>query len=177
MKKTELIRFTTDKSDLVYLDLAEKIQGRGFWISARKNVIQKAVDRELFSKAVGKEAHLPDNLVQCIEELLVKRIIQNLSIARKAGHVIGGYEKVRSCLLNKKVSVMFAACDGALDSVQKMKSLRQDDTFWTNTLTKAELGIAFGREIIIHAVMIPGGLAQKVIFDATRLQGFRDDTI
>ena len=41
------------------------------------------------------------------------------------------------------------------------------------TLTSAELGLALGRENVIHAAVQAGGLADRLIFDAERLKGFR----
>ena len=40
-------------------------------------------------------------------------------------------------------------------------------------LTSAELGLALGRENVIHAAVQPGGLAERLTFDAERLSGFR----
>ena len=40
-------------------------------------------------------------------------------------------------------------------------------------LTSAELGLALGRENVIHAAVHPGGLPERLIFDAKRLSGFR----
>ena len=44
------------------------------------------------------------------------------------------------------------------------------------SLTSAELGLALGRENVIHAAVQPGGLAERLIFDAERLSGFRPRT-
>jgi hypothetical protein len=41
------------------------------------------------------------------------------------------------------------------------------------SFSSAELGLALGRENVIHAAVQPGGLAQRLIFDAERLSGFR----
>jgi hypothetical protein len=41
------------------------------------------------------------------------------------------------------------------------------------SLTSAELGLALGRENVIHAAVQPGGLAERLTFDAERLSGFR----
>ena len=42
------------------------------------------------------------------------------------------------------------------------------------TLTSAELGLALGRENVIHAAVQRGGLADRLMFDAERLSGFRE---
>ena len=40
-------------------------------------------------------------------------------------------------------------------------------------LSCAELGLALGRENVIHAALKPGRLAERLIFEAARLEGFR----
>jgi len=41
------------------------------------------------------------------------------------------------------------------------------------SFSSAELGLALGRENVIHAAVQPGGLAERLTFDAERLSGFR----
>ena len=40
-------------------------------------------------------------------------------------------------------------------------------------LTSAELGLALGRENVIHAAVQPGGFAERLTLDAERLNGLR----
>ena len=44
---------------------------------------------------------------------------------------------------------------------------------WFGCLTASELGLAFGRVHVIHSALAPGGLTDKVIRDAARLNGLR----
>jgi hypothetical protein len=41
------------------------------------------------------------------------------------------------------------------------------------SLLSAELGLALGRENVIHAAVHPGGLAERLILDAQRLRALR----
>jgi hypothetical protein len=45
------------------------------------------------------------------------------------------------------------------------------------SLDSAELGLALGRENVIHAAIQPGGLAERLTFDAERLSGFRQKNL
>lgn len=176
-KKEEALRFTSDSSGLIFIDLAEKLPGRGYWLQAKRDVLEQAVKQDIFSKAIKGKAVLPENFVECVENLLSQRLIQTIALARKAGVAIGGYEKVKACLMKKDVSVVFTASDAAANSLSKIKGHIAKETFCTNILSKSELGIAFGREIVIHAVILPGGLAKKGQCDAMRLQGLRKSVI
>ena len=44
---------------------------------------------------------------------------------------------------------------------------------WFGCLTATELGLSFGRDHVIHGALAPGGLTDKVIRDASRLNGLR----
>ena len=43
-------------------------------------------------------------------------------------------------------------------------------------LTADELGLAFGRQTVIHGALASGGLTQRVVEEANRLRGVREKT-
>ncbi len=44
---------------------------------------------------------------------------------------------------------------------------------WIGFLTADELGLAFGRDRVIHAAVAAGTLARRIVEEAARLQGIR----
>ena len=42
-------------------------------------------------------------------------------------------------------------------------------------LTADEMGLAFGRQTVIHAALASGGLTQRVVEEANRLRGVREN--
>ena len=42
-----------------------------------------------------------------------------------------------------------------------------------DALTNAELSLALGRANVVHAALKPGRIAERLIFEAARLNGFR----
>jgi hypothetical protein len=71
---------------------------------------------------------------------------------------------------------LIEAQDGARDGKRKLYAAahRLDlKCVVVESLTSAELGLALGRENVIHAAVQPGGLAERLMFDAERLSGFR----
>jgi len=76
----------------------------------------------------------------------------------------------------KPPKLLIDAADGAADGKRKLYNAahaRGMKPELVTCLTSAELGLALGRENVIHAAVQPGGLAERLMFDAERLQGFR----
>jgi hypothetical protein len=72
---------------------------------------------------------------------------------------------------------LIEAFDGASDGKRKLYAASYRlglDCAVIENLTSAELGLALGRENVIHAAVQRGGLAERLIFDAERLSGFRN---
>ncbi|WBU52773.1 RNA-binding protein [Paracoccus sp. SCSIO 75233] len=169
--KAGLIRFVLGPDALVVPDLAEKLPGRGFWLTSERAVIDKAVAKGAFSRGAKAPAKAPDGLTELIEDGLAKRVIELISLARKSGGAIAGYEKVKDWLAAGQVKVLLQASDGSERG--KGKLWTPEGARWFGCLTASELGLAFGRDHVIHSALSQGGLADKVIRDAGRLNGLR----
>ena len=55
--KTGLIRFAVSPDGQVVPDLAEKLPGRGIWVSADRAAVEKAVKKGLFARAAKQPGH------------------------------------------------------------------------------------------------------------------------
>jgi len=66
--------------------------------------------------------------------------------------------------------------DGLVDEVEKQLARRVVDLIslqYIGCLTADELGLAFGRQTVIHGALASGGLTQRVVEEAQRLKGVR----
>lgn len=169
--KAGLIRFVAGPEGMVVPDLAEKLPGRGFWVTSDPAALQKAADKGLFSR--GAKAHVtpPADLVAGIEAALARRVVELISLTRKSGKAVAGFEKVKEWLAGGRARVLFQASDGSERG--KGKLWTPTGGRWFGCLTASELGLAFGRVHVIHSALAPGGLTDKVIRDAARLNGLR----
>lgn len=167
-----LIRFVVSPDGLLVPDLAEKLPGRGIWLSADRAAIDEAVKKKLFSKAARQEVSLPDNLADLIERGLADRVVHLVSLARKAGGAVCGFEKVKGWLAEGRATVLLQASDGSARG--KGKLWTPEGGRWFGHLASSELGLAFGRESVIHGALSAGGLCKRVVEDAERLMGVRE---
>ena len=170
--KEELIRFVLCPAGVVTPDLSEKLPGRGIWVSASSDALFEAIKKNLFSRAAKKQATIPDNLFELVEHLLVKKVIETISLARRGGQVVSGFEVVKGALISGKAQLLIQASDGSERQLGKLRSPEGKNVYF-NCLTQKELGLAFGRDYAIHAALTGGGLTKKVRYAATRLAGIR----
>ncbi|QPM91433.1 RNA-binding protein [Pseudooceanicola algae] len=169
--KGGLIRFVVGPDDLIVPDIMEKLPGRGIWVSSQREVLETAVKKKLFAKAARTKVTLPDDVIGVIEAQLLRRVTDLLALARKSGHAVGGYEKVKDWLYKEEASVLIQASDGSGRGKSKLSTPYGGD--FIGWLTANELGLAFGRETVIHAALGTGGLSKRVVEEAARLKGLR----
>ena len=181
-----LLRFVADPDGQIVPDVAAKLPGRGLWVEASKDAVNKAVEKKLFARAAKVPASGGEQKVKITaasdlsaraEKALVTRMLGDLGIARRSGRLVLGFDNVLRALEGPKPpKVLIEALDGSPDGKRKLYAAAHRlelDCVVIESLTRAELGLALGRENVIHAAVQPGGLAERLTFDAERLEGLR----
>lgn len=167
-----LIRFVVGPDGQLVPDVAGKLPGRGIWVTADRAALDKAVAKKLFARAARAPVTVPEGLTDLVETLILRRVVDSLALARKAGQAVTGLEKVKEWLVDGKAHVLIQASDG---SAREKARLRAPAGGHVTCLTSGEIGLAFGRERAIHAALAAGGLAERVVQEAARLAGLRPD--
>ena len=92
--QNELLRFVTEDGQLIP-DFNKKFAGKGIYVSVSRQALQKALLKNLFAKAARGHVKIQDNLPETVEHLLRKKSLDSLNLARKAGALVTGFEKVK----------------------------------------------------------------------------------
>lgn len=171
--KYGLIRFVAGPDDRIVPDVLGKLPGRGIYVAADRTALQKAVDKKLFARGAKKPVTIPDGLVSEVEAQLARRVVDLISLQRKAGKAVAGYEKVKSWLQMEEAEVLIQAVDGSGRGKSKLSTPHFGH--YIGWLTADELGLAFGRQTVIHGALASGGLTQRVVEEANRLKGVREN--
>jgi len=170
--KDQLIRFVVGPEDQLVPDLREKLPGRGIWISPTRDAFAQAVKKGGFARSAKSAVKVPDDLVDLVEAGIARQLIDLISLSRKAGSAICGFEKVKEALSKEQVKVLLQARDGSTRG--KSKLWTPEGARYFGMLTQQELGLAFGRESVIHGALASGGLTKRVINTAAKLRGLRE---
>jgi predicted RNA-binding protein YlxR (DUF448 family) len=153
--KAGLIRFAIGPDGTLVPDLAERLPGRGLWMTARRDIVSRAAPRQISRAARTAVAadFDPTELADLVERLLQRRSIELIGLARRAGQAVAGFEKVKARCREGQAAVLLAVL--------------------VDVLTAEELGQAFARPHAVHGALAPGGLAGELEREAFRLAGFR----
>lgn len=170
--KADLLRFVAAPDGVIVPDLREKLPGRGLWLTPSRDIVAAACTKGLFAKAARLSVVAPADLADQVEALLARRCCDLLGLARRAGEAAGGFEKVRAWIESGKAGVLLGASDGAEDGRRKLARLAGDLPV-ISVLRGEELAASLGREWAVHAAVKRGKLADALMREAHRLEGFR----
>jgi predicted RNA-binding protein YlxR (DUF448 family) len=171
-----LIRFVAGPDGVVVPDLARKLPGRGIWVAADRASVETAAKKGLFARAAKAKLSAPAGLADQVEILLKRRVLSALGLARKAGDLTSGFEKVSSAIRSGKAAWLIEASDGAADGRRKLWAQARKQSpppGLIGVFTAQELGLALGGENVIHTAFLAGRGADRWTFDVLRLSGFR----
>jgi uncharacterized protein len=170
--KHELLRFVIGPDREVVPDIDGRLPGRGFWLSARRDVLEKACAKNLFARAARADVSVGADLIDQVERLLTRRCLDLIGLARRAGQAVAGHDRAQEWLKSGRCGVLLAAADGAPGGRAKMRAFATGMPV-VDVLSGAELGSAAGRERAVHMVVAPGKLAAGLLRETGRLAGFR----
>jgi uncharacterized protein len=177
-----LIRFVLAPDGQVTPDLARRLPGRGVWVECSRSRVETAIKTGVFAKSLKQQVSVSPDLAERIDKLLLRRAIDALSLANKAGLVVSGFAKVDAAIVSGHCQMLVHAADAAVDGAGKLT--RKLYAVWQargtkgeplvlDALTSADLSLAMGRANVVHAALTKGGAAANFLRDAERLQRYR----
>ena len=173
LPRDKMVRFVISPDKEIVADIEARLPGRGFWLSARRDVIHTAYAKSCFAQAARAKVRVPADLADRVERLLVRRCQDLIGLARRAGQAVSGFAKVEVWLRSgKPAGVLLAAVDGAEDGRKKVRAWAAEVPVIV-ALNADELGLAFSRDRAVHVILAPGSLAKNLLATARRLEGLR----
>jgi uncharacterized protein len=172
-----MVRFVEGPDRAIVPDVAGKLSGRGFWVVSNRQAVERACEKGLFSKAAKSPVTCPADLAAQVERLLVQRCVDHLGLARRAGQIVIGFAQVEQAFRARdgRIAALVEARESGPADRGKLVTYaqRQGAIPVVGCLSGAEIGLAFGRESVVHAALTAGALATRFVIEAQRLGGFR----
>jgi predicted RNA-binding protein YlxR (DUF448 family) len=175
----DLLRFVVDPEGQIVPDVAGKLPGRGYWVTARRDLVDRAVKTKGFERAVararkgaaGATVKVNPDLAQWVEDLLTRRCLDYLGLARRAGQLVTGFEKVRAFLGARSDAILVEARDASVDGSRKLLS-GLSPTRIVHRFTREQLSLALGRQNVVHAAVEADGVGTRFLECADRLEHY-----
>jgi uncharacterized protein len=171
-----LLRLALGPDNQLGADFAAKLPGRGAWISLDRAQLETAITKGKFRGALARAFKLdagkiiiPDDFVSVIEKGLAARALNRLGLEKRAGFVVMGADQVEGASNSGKARLLIHAGDAAVDGMRKLK---RHDEFAVETVqvpcTRVELGLALGRDAVVHCGIIDSRAATRCRIDIQR---------
>jgi predicted RNA-binding protein YlxR (DUF448 family) len=167
-----LVRFVVAPDGAVVPDIEGRLPGRGLWLCAARDIVNKACAGRAFAKAARQATIVEDGLADRVERQLARRCLDLIGLARRTGDAVAGFEKAAEFLRRRRPGLIFFACDGAEGARGRIAGAAPAAPV-VELLSSAELGAVFGRDRTVNVVVAEGGLAARLKVDCARLAGFR----
>ena len=164
-----LLRFVVSPDGQLVPDLDNKLPGRGMYVTCSRLIIAEALAKKAFHRAAEGAVTLPFDFLNRLEEQLAVRVKNALSLARKAGQVISGFEKVEAALKSGQAAALIHAPTAGADGLKKLKS-SELPTF--NQLPREWLNEVLDKENVVHVAILQGPAASFFIETARRFALF-----
>ncbi len=162
----DMIRFVIAPDGFVVPDLKARLPGRGAWVGARHDAVDRAVKTRAFPHAFKRDVTVCDDLANRVKNLLLDRALAALGMATRAGAVMTGFTKVSNAAILGKLALALSAIDGSNDGKRKIASAitasGASNVLYLNTFTCEQLSLALGRPNVIHASVTNGRVAATV---------------
>jgi predicted RNA-binding protein YlxR (DUF448 family) len=175
--EAELLRFALGPAGVVVADVGAKLPGRGAWVRASREHVEQAARKNAFSRAFQTKAEAPADLADQAEAALARRCLAVLGLGRKAGALAAGFDQVEAAFRDGRPWALIEAADGAADGREKLVRLAYG--LWgecpplVGCFAAAELGMALGRDRVVHATWLQERMARLWAVETGRLSGFR----
>jgi predicted RNA-binding protein YlxR (DUF448 family)/ribosomal protein L30E len=170
-----LIRFVVSPEGMLTPDLAHKLPGRGLWIASERGALEIALKKNIFSRAAKRQVKADPNLIPLVHDLLRRRCLDLIGLARREGGIVNGFEKALAAVKSGKAGWIIEASDGSEDGRKRILYAGSQQTPSPNvcgSFSNAELSLALGTENAIHVALLSGRRVQRWSLEMKRLSGF-----
>lgn len=172
--KDELLRFILLHDGTVVPDFNKKLGGHGFYISNSKQLLQGLTVKNPLNKILHTKAVVGEELPQMVEQILYKKGLDAVNLARKAGDLVLGLEKVKDIIAKGKAAFVIEAKDAGDDGRQKIATMAKDlekySLYDVDALSKA-----LGRENTVYLAVRNTPVSRMVRLAFKRYQTFLNE--
>ncbi len=175
LNKQDLLRFTVLPDGQLIPDFKKKLPGTGIYVSASRDNLSVAVNKNIFSKVLKRNVKIAPDFIITVTTLLKQNGLQLISLSRKAGILRTGFDKVSDSLKKGRISFIIEAIDAGNDGHNKILSLARGLEIF-NIYTVEELDKALDKNNTVHLAFEKSEMANKIYGEFRKLNNFLNST-
>ena len=174
LSEDDFIKFSMSPDNALVPDLYNNLPGRSVWLPANKSMITDILKKEELKTYFGIPNILTSNFSILIEKILKRKILNSVSLTKKAGYLVMGIDAIKAQLLDKKHCLVITA-KGA-------KSLPKHSIFsdksvlcFENFFDQKDLEKSTGKNKVKYVGIFSKNFKKTIQVDLNKLKGFIDN--
>ena len=169
----DFIKISLSPDNKLVPDLYNNLPGKSIWFPANKARIKDILKGDELKTQFGAQQLCTKDLIFLIEKLLRKKILNSISLTKKAGSLAIGLDTIKTQLIGKKHCLIVVA-KGA-------KSLRSysffssnDISCFENLLYQEDLEKSTGKNNVKYVGIFSKNFKKTIQVDLNKLKGFME---
>lgn len=149
IEEHQALRFVLSPNHDVVPDVFYKLPGNACYTCFSRIIVAQAVKGKYFEDFWKQPVHIPDGLENNIEKLLLTQCLNMLSLAKRSGAVVTGFDKVYQKVLSERARLLFCAADASDDGKSRVK-IKAGNVRMIELFDRLNLSDALGKENVVY---------------------------
>ncbi len=174
INEDHFIKITLSPDNKLVPDLHDDLPGKSVWVPANKNLISDILRKEDLNSYFGvPNLFIPDLGFQ-IEIILRKKILNSISLTKKAGNLVIGLDAIKTQLMQKKHCLVIAA-RGAKKLTNISFFSSENILIYESLLEQKDLEKSTGKINVKYLGILSKNFKKTIQVDLNKLKGFIDN--
>ena len=174
IKKDDFIKISLSPDNRLVPDLCDKLPGKSVWLPANKALITDILRKEDLKTYFGVSEILAPDLVFLIEMVLRKKILNSISMTKKAGNLAIGLDTIKTQLMQKKHCLIVVAM-GSKSLGNKSFYSSKNVSIFESLLEQKDLEKSTGKNNVKYVGIFSKNFKKTIQVDLNKLKGFIDN--
>ena len=174
LDENDFIKFSLSPDNKLVPDLHDKLPGKSIWATTDKALIECIQERKDVKEHFGVSHVFTNDLLFLIKKILRKKIVNSISLAKKAGYLAIGIDTIKAQLKEKKHCLIIVA--------KEARSLKNYSFFSSNTIScfenllyQRDLEKSTGKNNVKYVGILSKNFKKTIQVDLNKLKGFIDN--
>jgi predicted RNA-binding protein YlxR (DUF448 family) len=166
----ELLRFVMI-DNMLLPDFNKKLPAKGIYVTNSRFYLQKAIEKKIFNKVTRHNLKVNDDFIDIVDNLIKTKALNSISMAKKAGALVAGFEKVKEEIKKNNVEFIIDASNAGKDGKEKIAFLAKTIEIF-NLFSIDELDMILNKENTVHIAILKSDMSRMVYNNLKKYQNF-----
>ena len=171
LNEDDFIKLSLSPDNILVPDLYNNLPGRSVWLPADKSIITDILKKEDLKTYFDIPAFFISDFSVLVEKMLKKKILNTVSLTKKAGNLFIGMDSIKAKLTNREHCLVIIA-KGAKSLPRNSVFSYKNFSCFENLFDQRELEKSTGKHKVKYIGIFSKNFKKTIQVDLNKLKGF-----